>query len=410
MQILFVNQYFPPDTSATAYLIGELAEDLVASGNEVTVLSGAPSYNADAGTFRPRGVAVRRAPSTAFTRASMLGRLLNYATYVASSLVTGFFGKRPDLVVGMTDPPLAAFVAALLALRHRVPFVFVCFDLFPHTAVALGRVKSRRTVAVWNRLNAWVWRRAVSIVVVARDMKAALEAHGVSPDKITFIPNWANDVAVTEHSVREWRDRHGWEECIVVMHAGNVGLAQGLDTVVEVARLCRGRHDLRFVFLGDGAAKESLVRQARSLSLSNTEFLPQVSKEEAHVAIAAADVHLVVLAPGLKGSAAPSKLYGILAAGKPFIASVEADTEPALTAEEHGAGLRVAPGSPEVLAAALVSLDQQKLEEMGARAREAFVKCFDRELATRQYARLFEACAGGGAGWPASKGSDASWG
>lgn len=388
MQILFVNQYFPPDTSATAYLIGELAEDLVAAGDQVTVLSGVPSYGSEGGAYRPRGVIVQRATSTTFSRTRMWGRLLNYASYLATSLLAGLVRRRPDLVVGMTDPPLAAFVAALLAARHRVPFVFVCFDLFPHTAVALGRLKSRAAITLWNRLNAWLWRRADFIVTVGRDMKAVLETQGVPGEKITFIPNWANDVAVDERDVTEWRERYGWGDRIVVMHAGNIGLAQGLDTVVEAAEICRERRDILFVFLGEGAAKPSLERQARRRSLSNIQFLPQVPKEEAQLAITAADLHLVVLASGLRGSAAPSKLYGILAAGKPFIASVEPGTEPALTAEDYQAGLLVPPGSAAALAAAVVALDRDTLQAMGARARGAFETRYERRIATAAYRRV----------------------
>src|SRR6266498_3743280 len=139
MRVLFVNQYYPPDVSATAYLLGELAEDLAAH-HEVWVIAGRPSYNPEAGTYQPKAVHVQRTWSTRFTRAGMAGRLANYGTFVLSSLVRALRVPRPHVVVAMTDPPVIGLIGLMAARRHRCPFVYICEDIFPDVGVALERV------------------------------------------------------------------------------------------------------------------------------------------------------------------------------------------------------------------------------------------------------------------------------
>src|SRR5438034_6038625 len=188
MRVLFVNQYFPPDASATAHLLGELTEDLALNHHEVWVVAGRPSYNPTAGPLIPARVDVRRAVSTSFDRSTMLGRSLNYASFLLGSLYQTLRGPAPDVVVAMTDPPIIGAVAALAARSWRRPFVQVYQDLYPDIAVALGHVRSRRAIRAWRRLNQLVRGEATRIVVVGRDMRARLEADGVPAERIDWLP------------------------------------------------------------------------------------------------------------------------------------------------------------------------------------------------------------------------------
>ena len=175
-----------------------------------------------------------------------------------------------------------------------------------------------------------------------------------------------------------------------MMHAGNLGLAQDLGTVISAAERLATRPDIRFVFVGDGASRATLQRHVAERSLTNVTFLPYLPKEQVQEVIAAADVHLITLAPGLKGCAVPSKVYGIMAAGRPFIAAVDDDSEIDLIVRDHECGVRVPPRDPGALAATVASMPGRPLDEMGQRGKTAFEASYTRSIATERYRLLLE--------------------
>jgi colanic acid biosynthesis glycosyl transferase WcaI len=390
MRILFVNQYFPPDASATAYLLGELAEDL-ARRHEVWVVAGRPSYNPKSSRFRPREVLVRRAWSTEFPRAKMAGRLANYATYLIGSAASALCVPRPDIVVSLTDPPAVGAVGLIVARRYRVPFVYVCEDIFPDVAVALGVLRNRAAIQAWRQLNRHLRAEAARVVAISRDMRAKLEGEGVPPEKVVVIPNWGQAHTSSPADVLAARRHNGWDGRFVVMHAGNLGLAQNPGIIVGAAGVLQEAWpEVLVVFLGDGASRAKLERRVQNAHLSNVRFLSYLPKDEAQLLMGAADLHVVSLMPGLWGCVAPSKVYGIMAAGKPYVAAVEPGSEPALLAEEHGCGLVVQPDDADALARAILDAREAPLEEMGRRGRGACERLYDRPIATDRYRRLLE--------------------
>lgn len=371
MRILILNQYYPPDASNTARLLEDFAEDL-ARDHEVKIIAGRPSYDASDAAPGPGRARVRRVRSLAFSRASLLGRVLNYASYLALSFVAAARSGRPDVVVAQTDPPVIGLVAALVAARFRCRFVFVCHDVYPDIAVALGIMANRPLIAVWRAVNRFIRWRADRIVVVGRDMREKLEGEGVSRDKLVYVPTWASvdrpAAAVTERR----REALGWTNRFVVMHAGNIGLAQDVGTLAAAAQRLGHDGDILMVMLGSGAAHAELEREVGRRNLRNLEILPYRPRSQAHALMAAADVHVVSLKPGLWGCAAPSKTYAIMAVARPFVAAVDPGSEPARIIEEHDCGMVVAAGDADALAAALVAMKSAPLEQMGANARRGF--------------------------------------
>lgn len=387
MRILIINQYFPPDASNTAYLLGELAEDL-AERHDVTVVAGRPSYNLGASSYTPRGPRVVRVRSTSFNRSALWGRALNYVSYLAGSLVRSMLLRRPDVVITLTDPPVIGLVGALVSMRYRRPLIHVCHDLYPDIAVALGTLRPGAATAAWNRVNRFVWSRAELVCVVSRDMKARLVARGVVAGRVEIVPTWATAQPLDAAAAARLRSQMDWEDRMVVMHAGNLGLAQDAGTIVRAAERLRDRPDIAFVFLGDGAGKRALVDSVRSSGLSSVAFLDHRPKAEAQRLMEAADLHVVALAPGLSGCAAPSKTYGIMAAGRPYVAAVDAGTEPHLIAEEFGCGAHVPPGDPVALAAAILDLREADLDAMGARGHAALEQRYSRATVVARFERL----------------------
>jgi colanic acid biosynthesis glycosyl transferase WcaI len=219
---------------------------------------------------------------------------------------------------------------------------------------------------------------------------------GADPAKITVIHNWADTAAIVPSpKANAFAREHGLESRFVVLHAGNIGLSQNLDMVIEAAGLLKGRPDVLFLFIGDGNRKAALEELARSRRLDQVRFLPFQPRDQLRWTYASSDVCLVSLKPGLAGYIVPSKLYPILAAGRPYIAAVDPVSEVAALTERHRCGVLVPPGDAAQLAAAIARLADQPLERdaMGARARlAAELSARDRQVAA--HAQVLEEVAG----------------
>jgi len=404
MRILVLNQYFHPDQASTGQVLTELCEDL-AEHHDVTVVAGRPSYD-PVGRGPTRGfvsedhhgpVRVLRTWSTTFPRRSMAGRLWNYATYLASCLAGALRAERPDVILTMTDPPLVAAAAMALSEARSIPFVYVSQDVFPDVGVVLGRMRSRALVRGLAALNRALRTRASAVVAIGRDMERRLAALGVPPAKIRVIPNWADGSLIRPlDGASRLRLEQGWQDRFVVMHSGNVGLSQELGVLLEAADRLRGHEDVAFAIVGNGAAKVGLQREAARRRLGNVRFLPYRPKEELSDSLGAADVHVVSLRRGLAGCIVPSKVYGIMAAGRPFIGAVEESSEVAMIIREHECGARIDPNDPDALARAILKMRETPRDAMGKRGRLAFERLFDRPIATEAYRELLEEVASRG--------------
>jgi glycosyltransferase involved in cell wall biosynthesis len=398
VRILVLNQYFHPDRSATSQLLTELCEDL-ARHHDVFVVTGRPSYNAASAT-RSKGlvsrewygrVRVARVWSTAFGRSRMGLRLTNYGSYLTSSVAGALAVKRPDVVVALTDPPPVGLIGAFAAKLRGVPFVLVTKDIFPDVAVQLGVLDRPIAIGGLRAMKSTLLENADRVVSIGRDMNERLLEIGVPADKIATIHDWSDGSAVTPlDAPSTMRTELGWGDRFVVMHSGNVGLSQDLDTLLDAAELLHGRPEVLFAIVGEGASKASLQRSATERDLANVEFLPYQDKADLTESLGAGDVHFVGLRRGLAGYIVPSKVYGILAAGKPFIAAVEEGSEPAMIVREHGCGVRIEPGDPYALAHAVIEMREADRVGMGKRGREALESRFDRPIAVKAYLDLLE--------------------
>jgi len=208
---------------------------------------------------------------------------------------------------------------------------------------------------------------------------------------VHVIHNWADCSAITPGPKdNSFARAHGLADRFVLMHSGNVGLSQNLDLLVEAAARLQSRDRLVIAIVGDGARRQVLQDQASRRGLVNIRFFPYQPKELLHESFAAADAFLVSLKPGLEGYIVPSKLYGILASGRPFVAAVDPSCEAALIAREHECGRVAVPGDVDALAGAIAALydDPAGAQAMGENARRAALR-FDRHAAVDAYHGLF---------------------
>ena len=395
LRVCYFNRCYWPDTTATGQLLTELAEDLVATyGMEVTVVTGLPrdsTHEAAARMEVRKGVRIIRARGTRLPQHSFAGRALNYLTYFLSALWIALRLPRQDVAVALTDPPIIGLAA--LAARPRGGLIFFCQDIFPEVAGLLEDFRSPALNAVLDRVNRYLVRHAARIVALGDTMQLRLvQGKGADPDKITVIHNWADTSAIVPSEKQNaFAIANGLHDRFVVLHAGNIGLSQNLDIVIDAATRLKARSDIVILFIGEGNRREALESMAGERGLANVRFLPFQPREALRWTYATSDVCLVSLKPGLAGYIVPSKLYPILAAGRPYIAAVEPLSEVAALTERHRCGVLVPPGDAVALAAEIERLagDRQLRESMGARARVA-AELFARGRQVAAHAQVIE--------------------
>ena len=388
-RLLVLNQYYWPGVEATAHLLTELCESL-ADEYDVTVVTGT-SGDGGSGRSERHGVEIVRVRSTAFHRRRLGPRAVNYATYVSLAAVAAMRSSRPDVVLALTDPPFVGAAAALAARRFNAPLVVVAEDVFPEIAVQVGQLRNPALVRLFDALVRLAMVRADRVVAIGETMRFRLEAKGVSPHRISVIPNWVDTESVKPHNGRNgWSTTHGLDERFVVMHSGNVGHAQDLDTLVAAAARLRDVEDLAVVVVGGGARHAELVALADGLGAEAVRFLPYQPREFLSQSLSAADLHVVGLARGLAGLVVPSRIYGILAAARPVIAAAEPEAETARLVRDVGCGVVVPPGEPDALADAIREAHREpaRFAEMGRRGREYVTAHGDRSVAVQRYRAL----------------------
>lgn len=396
-RLLVMNQYYWPGVEATAHLLSELCAAL-AEDFDITVVTGRlRGAGAEPGESEHRGVRIIRVQSTAHERSVVTKRAINYLTYLAQSLRVALSVERPDVVLCMTDPPVLADIGWVVARRFRAPLVVVSQDVFPEIAVELKRLQSPALIAILRAGIRFYLQRADRLVAIGETMRRRLVEKGAPADRITVIPNWVDsDVVQPMPRDNEWSRGQGLADPFVVMHSGNIGYAQNLDALIRAGSFLRDVDDLRIVLIGSGARLSELAGLVERLDMDNVSFLPYQPRELLSQSLSAASVHVVGLASGLAGYVVPSRLYGILSAGRPVIVAADADSETAQLVTRVGCGIVVQPGRPELLASAIRAAYDgvHDLDEMGRRGREYVEREGDRRVAVARYRELLLEVAG----------------
>jgi colanic acid biosynthesis glycosyl transferase WcaI len=380
VRVLLLNLYYPPDTSATAKVAAAFVEPLAAK-HDVSIVCGRPSYDPTERRFwrlwqqeRANNVRVIRVGSTDYPRTQMVRRVLNYLTYVALCIPRALLIPC-DVILAMTDPPFQGIVGAFVALLKRKPYVYNIRDLYPDMAVGASIVAPGLLVRLWEQLHRWALRRATRIIVLGEDMRARIMSKGIQPERIATVrdgtelpPNGAVMPAalVDPDVVRAIRG----ESKFVLLHAGNLGFYGAWTTLLSAARELAG-DGVSLVFVGDGAQRVQL--ESESAGASNIRFLPFFPASKIPSVLAAPDMHVITVRRGLEGVVVPSKLYGILAAGRPILAVAPAETDAASLGTRSGFGISADPDNPEAMVAAVRALLHQpdRLQSMAAAATDA---------------------------------------
>ena len=360
-----------------------LCEQWVARGHRVEIITSLPWYRdhavADGWTGRlvrtqqePWG-RIRRWHPFPSDKGRLVARAAGFAGFTALAGADAVAAAgRCDVVFAMSPPITLGAAGWAAAWRGRAPLVFNVQDVFPDAAVETGAVSSPRVAAAASRLERWVYRRAAAVTVLSEGMAANVRSKldvGADSDKVVVIPNTADAGRIhPADRANSYRAELGLDgaESTVVMYAGNLGHSQPLELVVAAAKRFAdgGRADVQF-----GVARSRVAEAAERLdNLHLVGWQPPARLGEV---LAAADLHLVLLRQGLGTTSVPSKVYSVLAAGRPILASVDRGSEVDRLLVDSGAGRTVDPDNPDAFCAALAEMvaDRDELIEMGRRGR-----------------------------------------
>jgi len=374
VHILLLNEYFPPDTSATAKCAVQVANAL-AEKHRVTVVAGRPSY--DPTELHPRyllrrevrgNLAVERVGSTAYPRFQMRRRVSNYLSYLSLAIPRAL-SIRSDVVLAMTDPPIEGIAGALVAQMSNRPFVYNIRDMYPDMAVGGSIVRPGSFTARWEAMHRWALRRAARVIVLGEDMRDRIVGKGVDAVRVVISRDGINipkDLPPPENSVA--REIRG-EFRFVLVHAGNLGFYGAWETLIAAVRMLE-KEGVGLVFIGEGAMKQQV--EAMAAGCRAIRFLPFRPAGEIPLVLSSGDMHVVTVKRGLEGVVVPSKLYPTLAAGRPVLGVAPEECDVVRIIRRTGCGLAANPDDPASVADAIrgVLHDQEHLRNMGLRARE----------------------------------------
>lgn len=376
-----ISELYYPEETSTGYFLTRIAEGLSAY-YQVCVLCSQPTYSSR-GRSAPtqeshKGVSIHRCLSATFNKDIFPLRILNILTISLSVFLNALrrFHKG-DVVIVVTNPPLLPF--AVLAASHlrRAKCCLLIHDVYPDVLVATGMAQPKSwTVRVIGWLTYQLYQRMARIIVLSRDM-AALIQNKLNPIKIPIyiIPNWADLYFIKPCPRRDhpWLKQLGLTDKFVIQYSGNIGRTHGIEQLVTCAVQLKNFSAIHFLFIGFGGKKLWLDQQVDDLGLSNITIIGYRPRAELPVSLTACDVSIISLIKGMTGVSMPSRLYNIMAAGKPIIAVADPDSELALVVREEDIGWVVSPGDIDSLRMTIINAqgDPDRLRHMGQRARRA---------------------------------------
>jgi len=327
-------------------------------------------------------------------KGNLVARALAFIGFTGFAALTSIRSKvRPDVVLVMSPPLILGFAGWIAARRWRVPLVFNIQDVFPDVAVEVGAITNTSVIAVARWVERFLYLRSDAVTVLSEDLRQNLAAKvgRRRPERVVVIPNFVDTEAIEPRSRdNSYREDFGLGDRTVVMYAGNLGYSQSVDLMFDAARALADDPDVVFVVNGSGSQREALME--RSAGLSNVVWSELQPRERLPEVLAAADVHCVLLRRGLARSSVPSKLYSILAAGRPAIASVDVGTEVERTLADADAGIAVPPEDPAAFIAAVrtVVADRAERDRMGANGRRWVERWLSPAAVAEAYETLFE--------------------
>jgi putative colanic acid biosynthesis glycosyltransferase WcaI len=392
--LIFFTQLYYPDITTTAIIMTDLTEDLASYGLNVKVICAQPTYLVKKSCPKDEvhnKVVIRRVWTFLFDKNKILGRLLNGISCFFAMLITLFSIEKKAILVFNTNPallPLLGFIGKKLRNRQ---YVILVHDLWPELPVHTGMIrKGGLLYKIIDFINIQSFKNANGIIAISDKMKERI-LYKV-PEKehsIYIIHNWAdaNRIFPIEKENIRLFDGLGLRNKKIIVYSGNLGLYQPLEVMIGAANELKDREDILFLFVGNGGKKVKIQNLAESLELDNIKFLPFQPLDRLSEFLSLADVSLMGIYPENEGVIMPSKLYSLLAIGKPIICVADPESEVAKILEQAKAGIQSSVIDPKELASKILGIidNQEKAIAMGKNGRKYFLEHFERKIITRQW-------------------------
>src|SRR5437867_4534335 len=404
MRILLPIIQFPPDVNPTGLLMAQLCEGLTACGHEVSVITGFPHYENFRIWDEYRGKLVQRgrygemdivrlyvyAPG----KKSMVNRLLSYVSYNTLATLAGALSRRQwDVILCPNGSFFTGITAWLLEKMKSAPFIYNVQDLYPDVPVRAGQLRNPYAIAALRSMEQFMYRKAAHITVITPAIRENLLGKGVPTDKMTVIPNFVDtDFIRPLAKDNDFARAHALADKFVVTYAGSFGYVYDLETMLDAASLLSSQKDLLFLIVGHGVAKSELEKKARELKLANVRFMPFQPRESLPWLRASSDVQLCLYKNGAATDSFPSKIYEIMASGRPLLASSDSESGVENAMKTAECGLCVRPGNAEHLAEAILDLyhNPSLREAMGHRGRRYAEENHSKHAVVARYDELLQ--------------------
>ncbi len=386
MKLVFVNRFFYPDHSATSQMLSDAVFFLAEKGHEVHVVTSRLTYEGDVRLMPSESVqqvVVHRIWTSSFGRDSLLGRAVDYFTFYLSVFWRLLWLlERGDTVIAKTDPPMVSVPVGLTAKIKGARLVNWLQDLFPEVAVELGMQIPGFVISMLTWLRNRSLHQADQNIVIGELMRNRVLKQAVYTDRVTVVPNWADgEVVFPRAGANPLRQQWSLDDKFVVGYSGNLGQAHEIETLLGAIRQLSSDPSVVFLFIGGGALLDDLKTRLGKEGMSNCLFQPYQPRQQLPLSLTLPDVHLVILKPELEGLIVPSKIYGVMSAGKPMLYIGDKEGEVASLVLEHGIGEVVAEGDSEALVSQILKMKEtpESLVVMGDASRRLFDQHYSRE-------------------------------
>ncbi len=401
--LLIYAHYYYPDVASTGQILTELAEGLKDTFH-TTVICTVPSYTGKIPQYYRKhkyyfeninGVNVLRIRVPEFRKNFTPSRIYNILSYFLSAIAATFRVERQDYIFTISQPPILGGMLGVIGKRvKKAKLIYNIQDFNPEQVQAVDFSHNRLLLGMMMLVDKYSCRQAKKVIVVGRDMVETLQKRFESLPDYAYINNWINEKEIfplhkKDEQVEHFKRKYGLQDKFVIMYSGNIGLYYDLLNIVKVIERFQIQSEVVFAFIGEGSVLDELRDYREKKHLSNVVLIPYQDKSKLIYSLNAGDVHFVVNAKGIKGVSVPSKLYGVMAAGKPVLGILEKGSEARLIVEEAGCGISVDPGDYEAIEHLIKRFIDLKgspeLEEMGAKGRDYLVNHLTKDVSIKKY-------------------------
>lgn len=402
-KLLIYAHYFYPDVASTGQILTELSEGM-SDTFDITVICVVPSYS---GTVEEKyktkriyeenykGMKVIRVRVPEFQKSNKISRIKNLLAYFLNSLVATFKIEKQDYIFTISQPPILGGVLGVLGKWIKGgKLIYNIQDFNPEQTMAVGYAKNQILLNTVMAVDKFSCKRANKVIVVGRDMQETLRNrfNNKKVPKNVFINNWINEKEIyplepNHPKITAFKEKYNLQDKFIIMYSGNIGLYYDLENIIKVIGEFKNREDVVFAFVGDGTVKDKVEAYVNENNLSNVTFIPYQDKADLIYSLNAADIHWVVNAKGIKGVSVPSKLYGVMATGKPVLGVLDEGSEARLIVEECNCGVCIEPGNYKEISNKInyILNNKEEIKSLGINGREYLETNLTKEVSINKY-------------------------